>query len=402
MSNLIITVGHKNADVTGDTNCAIQSAVDKAAAAGGGTVKIAPGRYIMHNTLDLKTNVTVQGSGADTVLWKPPSVSSFLSVDLGYGHYDFTVSEPEKFTVGMGVRLSDDASAGFYNTVATIIDKYDNTLVIDTMLNHDYSLRRHARAVSVYPIVRGYRVENACLRDLTIDGNKAQNEYIDGCRGGCVFLIQCRDIKVIGLSALSYNGDAIGYQQCLNTLVEDCLCEDNAGTGLHLGSGSVGSAIRNVTSRSNGGDGLFFCFRATRTLVENCRFLNNKLHGVTIGLRDNDIELRNNLIEGNAQNGLIFRQDSLGLTGNRTEITGNTFKNNCAEEGDAEIFISCPTVDVWIHDNAGIDRGDIKAADDSYFGGVTFGPPPPGYKFSTEAQCEREKLHLGPVVDMGM
>ena len=83
-SNFIITVGHETADITGGTNTAIQTGVDKAAAAGGGTVKILPGRYVMNDSLHLRSNVTVEGADG-AVLWKPASVKSRIALTAGYG-----------------------------------------------------------------------------------------------------------------------------------------------------------------------------------------------------------------------------------------------------------------------------------------------------------------------------
>lgn len=106
------------------------------------------------------------------------------------------MAEPDKFKVGMGIRVSDDNSKGFTNTVATIVGKHCCELIINRMLNHDYCPSRNGRAVSVYPVVSGYYLNNAGISNLTIDGNSMENEYIDGCRGGGIFLLQCHNFVV--------------------------------------------------------------------------------------------------------------------------------------------------------------------------------------------------------------
>ena len=76
MEKYEITVGNHSGDLVGNTNLVIQCAVDKVASLGGGIVNILPGIYRMDDSLHLRSNVTVRGHGEDTILWKPPSVSS--------------------------------------------------------------------------------------------------------------------------------------------------------------------------------------------------------------------------------------------------------------------------------------------------------------------------------------
>ncbi|MCL2461437.1 MAG: right-handed parallel beta-helix repeat-containing protein [Defluviitaleaceae bacterium] len=388
-----VTVGHENADMTGGTNAVIQEAIERAAAAGPGVVKILPGKYVMNDSLHLRSGVTVEGSGEETVLWMPDGVASALSLYAGYGHYDVSVAEPEKFHVGMGIMISDDSSGGFYNTVASVVGKYGDTLVIDRMLNHDYTVWQHASAVSSYPIISGIGVEKACVRNLAINGNASGNSYIDGCRSGGVFLLQCRDTTLSGLRVADYNGDGISFQQCVDILIEDCACENCQGHGLHPGSGSVGAVIRGFSGVNNGADGLFFCLRATRLLVENSAFCGNKGQGISVGHRDTDIEIRNCRIEDNGLYGVFFRNGSPALNGSRTLIAGCLIKGNLAQKGEVGIFFRSKAEDVYIFDNTG---GGADASEADYLSGVTFGPPPEGYSFSAAYKDERELDHLGP------
>jgi len=184
-----ISVGQRDADIIGNDNVAIQSAVDRAVALGGGIVTILPGTYIMKDSLHLRSGVTVRGCGEDTVLWKPPCVSSRIIHYLGYGHYDISVAEPEKFEIGMGVWITDDRSNWFYSTVATITWKEGHELGISRMLNSDISESYNGRVITVYPIISGYYVSDICIEDLVIDRNAEENEFINGCRGGGIFLL---------------------------------------------------------------------------------------------------------------------------------------------------------------------------------------------------------------------
>jgi len=346
-----MTVGHKDADLIGNDNSAIQAAVDRVAGLGGGIVKILPGTYRMNDSLHLRSNVAVQGSGEETVLWKPASVSSKILHFLGYGHYDISVAEPEKFEVGMGIHISDDNSVGFYDTVATIKWKKGQELGITRMLNHDIHEDYHAKAVSVYPIISGYHLKNASICDLVIDGNAAENEYLNGCRGGGIFLLQAHDVRISNVTVRNYNGDGISFQQCKRTVIEGCTCINNTGHGLHPGSGSVGSILRNTVSRGNGRDGIFYCLRVSFALCENCTLEGNGQDGISIGHRDSDTIIRNNRISGNGRYGIYIREDSLNFSGYRNMLTGNYIGGNCRNGGRGEIFIDSVVEDLQIVKN---------------------------------------------------
>ena len=394
-NEIIITVGHKNADITGDTNTAIQDGVDKAAVAGGGIVKILPGTYIMNDSLHLRSNVTVEGTDG-TILWKPASVKSKIALTAGYGHYDVSVEEPQKFSVGMGVLLTSERSGGFADTVATITAIRGNVLLINRMLNNDYRLYTDdnkpidSAVISVYPVISGYGVENVCVKNIIINGNAQENDAVNGCRGGGVFVCQCRYLKLLNVSVRNFNGDCISFQQCVNTLIDGCSVEKMTGVGIHPGSGSVGVVVRNTRSVNNGHSGLGFCFRVTRTLLENCIFSDNGMWGVGIAGRDTDIEIRNCVIERNGYYGIHFYEDIKAQTGNNTLIADNIIRENGT---NSDIMIACKTTGVYIYNNGG---AQVKAADESYLECVMFGAPSEDYIFSPSYIDQQDIDHLGP------
>ncbi|MBT3606136.1 MAG: hypothetical protein HN521_23955, partial [Candidatus Latescibacteria bacterium] len=103
-----ITVGLDGADIIGDDNIALQSAVDYISALGGGTVEILSGTYIMRNSLHLRSNITVRGQGESTTLWKADAVESLLSLDGDFGEEQITIQDCRGFEVGYGVSITDD------------------------------------------------------------------------------------------------------------------------------------------------------------------------------------------------------------------------------------------------------------------------------------------------------
>ena len=120
-----ITVGVENAAIVGSDNYALQAAVDYVSGLGGGTVSIGAGVYEMEDSLHLHSNVTVIGTGKDTVLRKGSGHISPLITDGDYGEEQITVVDGSGFKVGMGVTVGDDRSGGFHTTVGTIIARVD-------------------------------------------------------------------------------------------------------------------------------------------------------------------------------------------------------------------------------------------------------------------------------------
>ncbi|HUT34025.1 MAG TPA: right-handed parallel beta-helix repeat-containing protein [Planctomycetota bacterium] len=394
MARTRITVG------PGD-NRAIQQAVDKAAAKGGGTVVLRPGIYPMDDSLHLRTNVHVRGSGPDTVLRKAAEVRSDLSTDLGYGHYDVSLAEPEKFRVGMGVLVTDSLAGGFYDTQATLTWREGDRFGISRMLNHDYARGAGGRAVSLFPVIRAEGVENASVSDLAVDGNRAQNpDVLNGCRGGGIFLIQAHRITLRNVRVAGVNGDGISFQQCVGTRIEDCTCEDNAGLGLHPGSGSVGPILRNCTCRRNGADGVFYCLRVSFSLCEGCVIEDNGRHGISIGGRDTDHLIRNNTIRNNGGCGLFFREHDRVMAGNRVQLEANDVAGNCQRLGEAEVHLAAALADVHVLRNriqaAGPRFAGIRVAEGTE-GVVLDGNHIAGDPASAIViEGDRSVVHLGP------
>src|SRR5262245_10494408 len=76
-----ISVGQNNADIVGSDERALQAAVDYIAGLGGGVVEIGPGEFLMHDSLHLRSFVTVRGTKGKTILRKAKAATSPLAVD---------------------------------------------------------------------------------------------------------------------------------------------------------------------------------------------------------------------------------------------------------------------------------------------------------------------------------
>jgi hypothetical protein len=336
---------------TGDTHTVIQRAVDELAAAGGGTAVVLPGVYRMHDALHLRSRVHVVGRPG-AILRKVPSVTSPLLDYVGYGHYEVSVAEPEKFPVGTGVHVLDDDSGGFYTTVGTVTGRQGERLFIHRMLNHDYHPNRSGRVVSVYALVEADGIEDASIDGLTIDGNSGEETFtLNACRGSGVFIIGSARLAVRNVEVYAYRGDGIGFQQSTDILVERCHVHGNTGNGLHPGSGTVRYVIQDNRLHDNGGCGIFYCLRTSHSRCCRNEIRDNAAAGISIGERDSDHLIEENRISGSGGEGIVFRPPHR-RSGDRTVLLRNEIGPNGTKTAGPEVTIAGGLADVHVLENS--------------------------------------------------
>ena len=334
-----ITVGLREADIVGVDDRVLQAAVDYVAGLGGGVVEIGEGEFTMRDSLHLRSFVTVRGTKNKTILRKAKGVSSPLAMDGDYGEEQITVTNPEGFRVGFGVAVWDSQSEGFHTTVARVTGQNGNTFSIDRPLNADCLVANKAQAATVFPVVSGYDVEGARVENLIIEGNKEENVYLNGCRGGGIFLYRGFGTIIENCVVRKYHGDGISFQQSNDVLVEGCVSEDNAGLGLHPGSGSQRPVVRQCVARRNGEDGLYLCWRVRHGLFEKNILEDNGRFGISIGHKDTDNLLEDNQVRFNHQDGVFFRNESEGMAGHRNRLEKNLIENNGVKDEAAGIRV---------------------------------------------------------------
>jgi polygalacturonase len=346
-----IQVSQANADIVGADNRALQAAVDYVAGLGGGIVEIGPGEYVMRDSLHLRSFVTVRGTPGKTVLRKARAAVSPLALDGDYGEEQFTVEKAEDFEPGYGVAIWDKNSGGFHTTVARITGQNGRTLAIGTPLNADCMVANKAQAATVFPVISGYHIEGARIEHLIVDGNKAENVSLNGCRGGGIFLYRGFGTVIEKCTVRNYHGDGISFQQSNDVLVQGCVSEDNAGLGFHPGSGSQRPIVRECIARRNGEDGLFLCWRVKHGLFEKNILEDNGRFGISIGHKDTDNLLRENEVRANHQDGVFFRNESEGMAGHRNRLENNLIENNGTKDNAAGIRVRGETKDLVFKNN---------------------------------------------------
>jgi hypothetical protein len=203
------------------------------------------------------------------------------------------------------------------------------------MLVENFWTKGGASAATLFALFDGYRIADAVIENICLDGNRANNEFLNGNYVGCIFLRESNRIHMRGVTARNFNGDGISWQVCHDVRVEDCHSHDHAGFALHPGSGSQRSVV--TGSKLERSDiGFFFCWGVKWALVENNKMLDNKRFGVSIGHNDTDNLVRNNEILRSGKSGVYLRQEhGPTFAPSRNHIEANRVVDSGAEKGVA-------------------------------------------------------------------
>ena len=324
---MLVKVGLSSGDLTGDSNLALQQAVDAVAGQGGGAVELGPGVFTLYDSIRLRPNVHLVGSGPDTVLRKCDGPASPFALDADYGQAKVTVEDPTGFRPGLGVVVCDDRSGGWHHTVATVTLVQGNVLFLDRFFVTDYARDQNGIVFSAFPPIAAIDVDSVTVEGLTLDGNGRASARINGCVGGGIYLHRARRCRIAHCLVRDFNGDGISFQTTQDITVESCEVAGAAGLGLHPGTGSARPIIRSCKSHHNGEDGLFLCWRVQDGIFEANEFSHNGRHGVSIGHKDTDNLFAGNVVRGNLAHGLYFRDEHPTNAGSR-----NTFRRNVIED----------------------------------------------------------------------
>jgi len=336
---LTVTVGHGSggkADFSGDSERVIQAAVDYVARLGGGTVRILPGAFLFRNAVYLSSDVRVIGSGEDTILKKNPSVSTTLAADSDWFDQEVTLKNADEFRVGDGVCLqTENPHSGAKDVLKrTLIARTGNRFKLDKALRKNFWTMKEPSVANLFPLFSGEFIDDVVIENLTLDGNKSNNENLNGNHAGCIFLQDCNRITMREVEAHSYNGDGMSWQICHDVIVENCHSHDNVGLGLHPGSGSQRPLIRNNRLEKNK-IGIFFCWGVRNGLAEKNRIHANDF-GISIGHRDTDNLIRDNDVISSEKVGIIFRPErGKAFAPHRNLVTGNRIVNSGPKDGVA-------------------------------------------------------------------
>ncbi|MFA6239545.1 MAG: right-handed parallel beta-helix repeat-containing protein [Candidatus Hydrogenedentales bacterium] len=331
---LTITVGPKDADLVGVTEKVIQAAVDYMARAGGGTVRILPGTYRMQNAVYLPSNIRILGSGLDSVLIKEPSIETTLAEDSDWYDQEITLKDASGFAVGDGVclRTANPHDGGMVVAKRTLMARNGNRFKLDKGLRDNYWTEKTPTVQTLFPLLTAEYASAITIENIALDGNREKNANLDGNYAGCIWMQDCSNLAFRGVTARSYNGDGISFQICHDVIVEECHSHDNAGLGVHPGSGSQRPVIRNNRFERNN-IGIFFCWGTKYGLAEKNRIEENEC-GISIGHRDDENLVRDNDVVRSSKVGLLFRPErGEGFTATGNRIESNRITDSGGDDG---------------------------------------------------------------------
>jgi hypothetical protein len=209
----IVTVAQSGAaDVVGNDNVALQKAVQMLRP--GDTLQIGPGTYEMHNSLFVPSGVTVRGTAGKTILMKSRGVESALTDDGDYGENILRVAEPEKFRPGMGIAVVDDQLKDGWDISISSITGIKGSIPSP-------STRAHSATMIWQRTTPASATPSDPLRHRRREGHVRghhrgwTNAYIDGCRGGAIYMYNVKDIIVRNCTAEpTATGFHSNHRQC--------------------------------------------------------------------------------------------------------------------------------------------------------------------------------------------
>jgi nitrous oxidase accessory protein NosD len=270
-------------------------------------------------------------------LVKEPSVTTKLSADSDWYDQEITLADAKGFQVGDGIclRAKNPHHGGATVIKRTLVARSGNRFKLDKGLRENLWGDGKPTVATLFPILSGEYITNVVIENLTLDGNKANNGELDGNYAGCIFMQDCADIAIRKVIAHDYRGDGISWQICHDVTVEKCESRNHTGLGLHPGSGSQRPVIRENAIVGNN-IGLFFCWGVKYGLAEKNTIEDTKTAGISVGHRDTDNVIRNNIVKRSGQAGILFRPErGQGFTGDRNTIEGNTIIDTGAETAAA-------------------------------------------------------------------
>jgi len=339
------------ADAIGNDSATLQKAAGLLQP--GDTLSIGPGTYQMDNSLFVPSGVTVIGVSGKTILRKSRGVESALAEDGDYGESALMLTNPEAFHPGMGIAVLDDAQhSGWDISISSVTGLEGRMLRLSPMTLRDYdSAKQHARVRNTFPVLCVMDAANVTLDGITVDGNRAENAYIDGCRGGAIYLYRVRNVAVRNCTARNYNGDGISFQITENVTVDRCESYGHSGYGIHPGTGSANPVVSNSRMHDNGRVGLFLCWRVRHGKFTNNTMERNGSYGISIGHKDTDNEFADNTIARNGDSGVYFRSETFLNSGHRNTFRNNKVLDNGGEKAGYGFYIQPQAGDIVIDGN---------------------------------------------------
>jgi hypothetical protein len=233
---------------------------------------------------------------------------------------------------------------------ATITAIEGDVIFLDRLTKENFWLEKDATAATIFPILTAENVDDVLVEDIVLDGNREENEHINGNFAGGVFIQHCNRWSFKNITSRNYNGDGFSFQVCDDIRFLNCKAINNADLGFHPGSGSQRPVFKKCFSKGNS-QGIFFCWSVSDGLAEDCVLAENSRYGISIGHRDTDNIIRGCTIEYNGEVGVLFRNEANEFrSGSRNRIENCVIRDNGSKGQGIGIDIQGRTGDITVQD----------------------------------------------------
>lgn len=248
----------------------------------GGIVEIPPGTYFLRRSLRLKSNTTLRGAGAATILKKLPEVMSPLTKPGKVGDTTVEVKDASGFKVGTEIAVMDDQMRGWYMTHAIVRKIEGHTITLDVALQKDMALERNALAITYFPAIWIEHQSDCVIEGLSFDGDMDDqpSQSVTCFTLAAIHLVGCDRCQVSDCRVNGWPGDGIGVQGGEFDTVSGCVVTGCRGHGYHPGTSIRDSVWTDLVGYANGWDGLYFCADCQGVTVSNSIFDDNGWSGI--------------------------------------------------------------------------------------------------------------------------
>lgn len=305
----------------------------------GGIVILPAGEFQLRQGLVLRSNVTLRGSDAGTVLRRVSQAYAYVTREARPGDQKIAVTSTAGFRIGDEISLLSRAVASSSRDKMFIIAGIEgNMLVLDRPISENVFLPEDgAEVTNIFSVVRAEGtptnpIVNVRIENIKVDGN-LQSSYRRWrvVAPATIYLGYAVGSTIKGVTVVKSPTTGIVLEGGHDNLVENCTVEDSRRDGIALGS-ETDTIIRGCTVRGSGfgmtgdwGEGILV--NGGRDIrVENCLTeynLGKGLHpagDLTIG----GLWI-NNVSRYNGGNGFHFCYNNFGIWVVGNELYGNAY-----------------------------------------------------------------------------
>ncbi len=303
----------------------LQSAVDAASRAGGGTVLVPAGRWAVTRTLNLWTNITLRGTGQQSCLSiAQPGIDVINVAGSNVTVADLCLIGPG----GMATYSGNGLGRGVVNQNRRL--SLDHVTVI---------------GIWVYDMpgmgIELYGSEQGKLREIAIEGNVIRRTGGHGIAVGFASggRVSGNLIDRGSIGGLAYTDGAIDIEGCSSFTIDSNLVTRSMAAGIQANNLDWSIVTNNAVRGTRGGSGFVF-WNSTHDIVKGNTSTGNDRNGfswalnLSLGSASGSSVIHGNVAQGNGANGFqLYQQTNVQL------ISNVAIDNNAAHVGASGVTI---------------------------------------------------------------